>query len=568
MKHSFWRAMPSAGRGRTRSGSAESTFSHRLGMLLVATLAVTGAGLGGVSAANATPETDSTPPAVAPASGDAQAPGAPMRALAAVPGVATTTEASLWVTPSTYGNSLALSVTVTPAGASFFMGAPVLLEVDGVQLGEGVLLYVGDGKFWAIVPATTLLSAGTHQVVAKFPGYSSGIPGIPDALPSESAPITVTVAAATTTTTITSSPATTTAFTPIDVAAKVTGGPAGVSGNASLLADNVPVATQALGADGTVLFEDVIVPFGTPELSVAYLGDDGGDYKVSVSPTVAIRIDEVATETSLSLSKSRARAGDPVTFVATVRNTSGANLVDPRSGIEILVDGDVVYTEVSSDDGDASPGDGVTQFEVTLSDTLLGEHTATARFLPAPGFEASESDEIDLQVDGIDTVLTPAAAELRGTPKHPAIATVDVTKVPAPDVNVTRSSVQALDAALPTDTGAPVDGYVQAFLGDEPVGDPILVEDGAGTGPIAGLPIGTHEVELRFTAGTYGMFSSSATVSVTVTADAAVAPAGNGGKPALSATGSGDVQPFALVALGLMVSAGLLLTLARRRRSA
>src|SRR5690606_9470867 len=143
---------------------------------------------------------------------------------------------------------------------------------------------------------------------------------------------------------------------------------AGLSGDAALLADGTTIATELIDTDGNVLFEDAVVPFGTTELSAAYLGDPLGNYKVSTTPTSAIQATKAATETTLGISAPRVNVGDPMTFVATVRNTSGANLVDPRSGIEILVDGEVVYSEVSSDDGDATPGDGTTQFEFMTSD--------------------------------------------------------------------------------------------------------------------------------------------------------------------------------------------------------
>ena len=536
-------------------------------------------------------------PAPAPAPASAPAPSA----LAAAEGIPTSTVSELFLQPASYGHGLSVTGTVTLDGPAFIMGAPIHLLVNGVVAGTGVLIYIGEGKFWSLIPAADPLPAGTHELVVSFPGSSSGIPGMQDALPSDSAPMTITIAQAATTTAITSAPASVPAFTPVDVAAQVTvddvmrSGMSALNGSAALLADGAPVATAALAADGTVAFDDVVVPFGTTELSAAYLGDDSGNFAVSTSGASTIEVTELATDTELALSETRVRAGDPVTFTATVRNISEANLVDPRSGIEFLVDGEVVFTEVSADDPDAAPGDGSTQFAVTLTDTPLGQHDVTARFLPVPGFTASESEALSLQVEGIDTALTPKVSQLRGTLEHPAVVEVDVSALPpvsmtdllSADASASAASVGAAALAAPLvpaadapSTGPVLDGYVQAFFGDQPIGEPFPVENGAGSGPITGLGLGTHQVELRFTPATYGLFSSSATVVVTVDASPAPkpgptptptpgpvpAPGGGGQAAGLAATGGADASAWGLAALGLLAGAGALLTIAGRRR--
>lgn len=506
----------------------------------------------------------------------------------------------MFLAPTSYGRGMSVTGTVTLDGPSILMGAPINVLVDGVVEGTGVLIYIGEGKYWALIPVTRYISAGTHEVVVSFPGYSSGIPFTQDALPSQSQPISITIAQTPTTTVITSAPATTPAFTSTDVAAQVTSnqlvrsGMSALDGSAALLADGEPIATAALGTDGTVAFDDVVIPFGTTELTAEYLGDEAGNYEVSASEPSAIEVTELATDTELSLSATHVRAGDPVTLTATVRNVSEDNQVDPRSGIEFLVDGEVIYTEVSADEPDAAPGDGMTQFTYTVSDTLLGQHDVTARFLPVPGFTASESEPETLQVDGIETEMTPKSSQLRGTIAHPAVVEVDVTALPAPvetgpvetEPEAPADSAPAAFAADVLPTGPEVNGYVQAYFGAEPIGEPFQVEDGVGSGPITELGVGTHQVELRFTPGTYGLFGSSATVVVTV--DAAPGPKpepkpepkpnpqpgpaptpGSGGKTAgLAATG-GDASPaLAITGLGLLAAAGLALTLAKRRRRA
>src|SRR5690606_22292692 len=149
----------------------------------------------------------------------------------------------------------------------------------------------------------------------------------------------------------------------------------GIDGSAALLADGAPLATKNVAGDGTVEFDDVVVPFGTTALSVAYLGDGSGNFAFSESAAHPFLVEEAATETRLSVSSHHVSASETVNFVVTVRNISEANLADPRSGFQILIDGDVFYAEVSSNDGDPVQADGTAQFEVELSNLPIGSHT-------------------------------------------------------------------------------------------------------------------------------------------------------------------------------------------------
>lgn len=517
-----------------RFGFARSR--RQLGALLVAMLA-----LGGV--------------------GVVQADGA--QAAEPVANVSTTTTMSLLVEPKVYGDALAVTTTVTPQGAAFVMGSIVQLVVDGVVNGEGVLIYIGEGKFRALIPAAEPLSVGTHSVVVRFPGTSDGDPRTPDALPSESDPLTVIIAQAPTTTTITSAPTSPTAFTPIDVTARVESSRSGFGGSsrsdfggsAALLADGAPLATKDLEEDGTVQFNDVVVPYGTAALSVAYLGDDSGNFAISESAAIPILVEKAATETHLSLSSHHVSASGAVNFVVTVRNINEANLVDPRSGFQLLIDDEVFYTEVSSADGDPVQADGTTQFEAELSHLPIGSHTVSARFLPASGFGESESEPVDLRVDAIATALIPEKDELQGTPQHPAMVAVTIETTPAEGNDMTRLSA----------AGELVDGHVQAFLGGEAIGEPFEVIDGRGSGPLSDLPLGTHEVELRFASESYGVLSSSVFVSVTVTADPT--PTGTAGPAVLSSTGATGPSPLVMTVLAMLLGGGALMILASQRRS-
>lgn len=463
--------------------------------------------------------------------------------------VSTTTELTLDNAPTHYGDLAWLTTKVTPSGASLSMiGAAVTLEVDGIDhLTMPLLPPLEEGIFTSFLPAT--LPVGTHLVRAKYLGTTGDGVGDGGSLPSASETLQIVIERAPTATAITSAPSTVSAFEPFDVEATVTktGIGTGFDGSAVLLANGSPLMYVDLDAD-TARFEGVVAPPGTTELTVAYLGDAAGNFALSTSPVSAITLTDVATQTTLEQSTHVARADQAVTFTATVTNVSPSHTEDPRGELEVLFDGEVVLTIPTGLDDDPESGDGEARFEIEGSGFTLGTHDVQARFVPAQGFAESQSPEGEnsLQVLGIETVLTPEHTQLSGTPGHPVTVRVNATvadDAPAP----------ASRAASPAAAGDPVDGYVQAFVGDTPLGDPFEVEHGQADIALSGLGVGTHEVELRFTAFEAFTLRSAATVQVRVTADAST---GTG----LSNTGGVNPAPLLLGAAALLaLGAGALI---------
>lgn len=158
----------------------------------------------------------------------------------------------------------------------------------------------------------------------------------------------------------------------------------------------------------------------------------------------------------------------------------------------------------------------------------------------------------------VETVLTASANQVSGTPARPA--GVDVTAAAVvPEGGPTLY-------AMPVASGYPVDGYVQAFVGSQPLGDPVLLANGAGQVKLSGLAVGQHDVELRFTPTEAGLLPSSARVLATITADAN--PNGSGGTGgSLSDTGDVGPMPYLAGALALALAGAGALLLSRRHRA-
>lgn len=476
--------------------------------------------------------------------------------------VPSSTTLTVLTTPSTFGDVLVLGASVALGGPVDLSGQLVSFEVDGVGVGSIPLIYKGAGRFGTLFPVTMVPPAGDHEVVARFPGVADADPLTPDALPSVSDPVTFSVVQAPTTTRISSAPTTARAFTPVDVEAAVTSVTGGLGGSAVLLADGSPLMYAPLAAGGTVLFDDVVLPWGAERLTVAYLGDVDGNFAMSTSAEHPVSITPVATTTALAVSSSGIRADEPVTLTATVTTAQPGVTTDPRGAVEFLLDGDVVHTVPAGMDSDAETDDGEARFEIEADTLPIGTHRVTAQFVPAPGFAASTSDAAELEVRGIATVLTPRASTIAGTPANPA--SVDLTAT----VDGSKSRRAA--------AGDAVDGHVEVRLGADPLGDPLVLVDGAGTLAFPGLPVGTHAVTLRFVPDSAAMLESSTTVTVTVTED--VAPGGGDQEPGgdnASSPGANGILPstgadstgMLLLALALIVGAGAMFVIARMRRS-
>lgn len=471
-----------------------------------------------------------------------------------------------------YGGLAEFSATVIleddedqPGSGIDLSGQTVEFVVDGTPVGTVWLSDAGEGTYETSTLWVGGLGVGTHQLIARFSGMSAHHPALPDALASESEPVEFTIERAQTRTEITSAPASVVSFVPVDVSARVLADVDGFDGSAALLADGAPIAYADLDASGEVTFASQVIPWGTAELSVAYLGDTAASFAVSSSDPSPIEVTGVETTTTLSLSSDSVRADGTVAMSATVLNVDSSIDNDPSGQIEILFDGEVVYSVPAGLDVDPEVDDGEARYELDATGLLLGTHQVTARFVPAPGFLESSSAETELLVTGIETTLVPSETELNSSEASPASVELHAS---------IADSVERLSRSVGAEAGDPVDGYVQAYLGDEPFGDIIGITDGEGSLSFAGLPVGKHAVELRFVPGEQGMLKSSATVQVTVTSESGSGAGGDGsGNGSNSATGSlsntGGTGPLPVVIGGamLLLAAVTVLLIARRRKA-
>ena len=481
--------------------------------------------------------------------------------------VTSDTTAVLSGEPLSYGDVASLSGVVELSESGTFPPAFLNFEIDGEMIpGDFELSQIGETTLTTISGPRLTLPAGSHRVVATFPGAVHTDPGVLQLLPSDSVPVDFTIAKAASSATIsevngehqTSDPLRLEAFTPVAVTGQITS-PSAIapSGEAVLLAGDQPVATAALNADGTVQFDAVSVPSTTSALSIAYYGDAGGNFESANSQSYPLEFTDVPTSTELEVFDTDVRADQTVRMTATVKGIGAASAPDPRGTLEILFDGEVVESVSAGLDTDEDQNNDLASYSIEISDLPLGSHQVSARFVAATGFSGSASDETELRVRGIETVLTPSATTITGNSKQ--LDTFTVT-AQISDTPAARSA-----SAAPATT--PVSGYVQAYLGREPLGSPFMLEQGTAEITLPGLAVGTHEIELQFVPETQGMLKASALVQATVTADSGESGGQHGAKPGtLSNTGGADPLPVVFGAAALLLAAGAVILVANRRR--
>lgn len=484
--------------------------------------------------------------------------------------VVTSTTIDLQNSPSVFGDVASFKAVIRANGPIMPESWLVNFEIDGEQLPNPYpVVWTGGEEWFMPLPMIQTLSAGEHRVVATFAGAEPSDPAQQRVLPSQSEALVLHIAKAATSsellrvngTSLSGEAPKIEAFSPVTVDGTVTTpSSAALDGDAVLLADGQPIATSEIGSDGAVQFADVLLPVSASTLNIAYHGGADGNFEASVSGDFPVEITAVPTVTSLEIDASEVRADETVRMVAAVTKQGGEFAPDPRGALEILFDGEVIDSVPAGMDSDEDTENGEAQYLIELSDLTLGVHQVSARFVPAPGFGASSSDEHELTVRGIETVLTPSAAELSGKPNEQVSFSLTAQTLDSQNfAQLSARSPLSRSAAA----GTPVNGYVQAFVGGEPLGDPVMVENGTAEVTLPVLAKGKHEIDVQFVPESQGMLKASTTVHVTIAANS---DAGGGGKPnGLSNTGGGSPLQIALGAGALLLAAGALFYAARRR---
>jgi sugar lactone lactonase YvrE len=243
---------------------------------------------------------------------------------------ASTTGIASTPNPSTYGQNVTFTVTVTASsGTGSLSGTATIADTfngNTVNLATGLSLKSGQATF-----QINTLAIGLHSIVATYSGDT-------DHATSSSSPLMQTVQEGTTTALISNQNPTTQGQS-VTFTATVTPGPGGVTpdGTVTFMNGTATLGTQTLTA-GSASFSTTTLPIGVNPITAVYSGDSANGIQGSTSNVVQQDVQAASTIT-VAPSQNPSNYGSPVTFTATVTSaatvgaTGTVNFLD--NGVQI-----------------------------------------------------------------------------------------------------------------------------------------------------------------------------------------------------------------------------------------
>jgi len=385
---------------------------------------------------------------------------------------ATSTSLTSSPNPSTFGQTVTLSSTVT-SGAGVPTGTVTFR--DGASVLGTATLVNGSASI-----SISTLAVGSHPLTALYGGSATFAA-------STSAVVTQVVnapAAAATTTTLTSTPNPSTTGQAVTLSATVTSA-TGVPTGTVTFRDGATVLGTATLVNGSASISISTLAAGSHPLTALYGGS--ATFAASTSAVVTQVVNApaaAATTTTLTSTPNPSTTGQAVTLRATVTSATGVptGTVTFREGATVLGMADLV-------NGSAS---------ISISTLAVGTHSLTALYDGSATFPASTSAVVH-------AVNAPGAAA----------TTTTLTSTPNPS---TAGQVVALSARVTSVAGVPA-GTVTFRDGANVLGTVTLV-NGSASLSVSNRVAGTHPLTATYNGSATFAVSISATLNQTVTAAA------------------------------------------------
>jgi hypothetical protein len=247
--------------------------------------------------------------------------------------------------PSTHGNSVTFTATVTPS-----------LATGSVQFYDGstYTYIIGTGTLsgGTATMSTSLLDAGSHSIMAYYWGDSNDTAGT-------SSPLTQIVKAVTAVT-LTSDPNTSTYASSVTFSAQVT--PSLATGTVTFYNGGTSIGSGTL-VGGTATFTTSTLPAGSDSITASYGGDSYDLAGASSALTQTVR--QATSSTSVTSNLNPSDPGNSVTFTATVTPSLATGTVTFKDG------GTSIGSGTLSSSGTAT---------FTTSTLAAGSHSITASY--------------------------------------------------------------------------------------------------------------------------------------------------------------------------------------------
>jgi hypothetical protein len=377
---------------------------------------------------------------------------------------ATTTTVSSGTNPSSFGQSVTFTATVTSSGAT--PTGTVTFNDGATSIGSGTLSG-GSTTF-----STSSLSVGNHNITASYGGDANSNS-------SASSAITQTVNKANSSTSLASSTNPTVFGQSTTFTATVTG--SGATGTVTFLDGGTSIGSGSVSG-GKATFSTSSLSVATHAITASYGGD--ANFNGSTSSAVNQTVNKDGTSTTVASSANPSTTGSSVTFTATVSASS------PGSGAPT---GTVTFNDGGTSIGSGSVSGGKATFSTSSLST--GTHTITASYGGDGNFNGSTSGAI------VQTVNAPGAT-----------TTTSVSSGTNP--SVFGQSVTFTATVTTSGSNTPT-GTVTFFDGGSSIGSGTL-SGGSATFTTSSLSVANHSITASYGGDANNNSSSSTAITQTV----------------------------------------------------
>ena len=307
----------------------------------------------------------------------------------------TTTGVISSLSPSTYGQAVSFTATVTASS-----GTPtgtVQFKIDGSNFGSPVTLASGS----ATSGSTTTLTVGTHTVTAVYSGDASFL--------TSTGTFSQVVNQATAGTIVTTSGSPSAYGQLVTFTATINGQynlvkgrngraqPQAVTGSVTWSANTAcGTTTVTTGNPGVATCATSILPVGTDTITATYSGD--GNHNGSTGTLSGGQVvNQVSTTTTVVSSLNPSNYGQPVSFTA---NVSGSS---PTGTVQFMIDGSAFGSPVTLASAAATSG--------SISTLAVGGHSITAIYSGDTNNAGSTSPTLTQTVNQVGATVTVASSQ-------------------------------------------------------------------------------------------------------------------------------------------------------------
>lgn len=283
-----------------------------------------------------------------------------------MPGVSTAVTLAPSANPSTVGQSVTFTATVTPSSGNGAPTGTVTFSDGATTLGTATLNGSGKATY-----TTSSLSLGAHSITASYNG-NSGFDG------STSAAVSQVINKISTRTNLVSSLNPSIFGQSATFTATVSSSGGTATGTATFYDGATTLGTGALNAAGQAMLNTAALIGGIHSITAAYSGDN--TFATSTSSVLTQNVNPAATSTTLSSSPSTSIYGQAVTLSATVSSSAGV-----PTGTVTFYDGTTTMGTGTLNSGRAT---------LSTAGLTAGTHTITGVYGGDTNFATSTSSAV------------------------------------------------------------------------------------------------------------------------------------------------------------------------------